>query len=270
VPLADDFDGLLVDFDGVVWVGKEPVPGSPEALNALREAGKRLVFLTNNPSKVPADYAERLGELGVEGIAPEQVVTAGVVAARLAREAAGEGGKVFVVGAPALKQLIAGSGLELIGEGEPAEAAAVVVSAHVDFDYRELRGAKRAIDAGATLVGSSRDKTMPMTGGEWPGSGAVLAAVETATGAVAEIAGKPERHMFEIGLEAMDGVDRGRVAMVGDRLSSDIAGGHGAGLATILVLSGTSGTGAGGGSERIEDANPAPDHVVADLAAIVG
>jgi HAD superfamily hydrolase (TIGR01450 family) len=276
MPLADDFDGLLVDFDGVVWIGKEPIAGSPAALNALAAAGKRLVFVTNNPSKLPAAYAERLGEIGVEGIAPEQVVTAGVVAARLACEAAGEGGKVFVVGAPALKELVAGAGPELIGEGDPAEAAVVVVSAHPGFDYRELRGAKRALDAGAKLIGSSRDKTMPMTGGEWPGTGAVLAAVETASGAVAEIAGKPEHHIFDLGLEAMGGVDRGRVAMVGDRLSSDIAGGHGAGLATILVLTGTSGisgtgrSGGGGGSESLEGADPAPDHVVSNLAAIAG
>jgi phosphoglycolate/pyridoxal phosphate phosphatase family enzyme len=269
VALTDQFDAFLVDFDGVVWIGRDPVPGSPQALNALRAAGKRLVFVTNNPSRLPAAYAERLAGLGVADVSPEQVVTAGVVAARLAREAAGAGGKVYVVGAPALKELVAGEGLELVGEGEPAEAAAVVVSAHPGFDYAELRGAKRALDAGAALIGSSRDRTMPMTGGEWPGSGAVLAAVETATGARAEIAGKPAGHIFEIALAALGDLDRGRVAMVGDRLSSDIAGGHAAGLATVLVLSGTTGSG-GGGSEELEGADPAPDVVVDDLAALVG
>jgi phosphoglycolate/pyridoxal phosphate phosphatase family enzyme len=269
VPLADRFDGFLVDFDGVVWVGRDPVRGSPEALNELRAAGKGLVFVTNNPSRLPAAYAEKLAGFGVEA-EPEQIVTAGMAAARLAVEAAGEGGPVYVVGAAALHELVAAAGAELVGEGEPAAARAVVVSAHPGFDYGELRGAKRALDAGAALIATSRDRTMPMSGGEWPGTGAVLAAVETATGARAEIAGKPERHLFDLALAALGGVDRSRVAMVGDRLSSDVAGGHGAGLSTVLVLSGTSGEGEGGGSERLEDADPAPDFVLPDLAALLG
>ncbi|HET9591673.1 MAG TPA: HAD family hydrolase, partial [Solirubrobacterales bacterium] len=81
MPLADRFDGLLIDLDGVVWVGREPVPGSPEALRALLESGKRIVFVTNNPGRPPEAYAERLGELGVE-VGPEHIVTAGMVAAR--------------------------------------------------------------------------------------------------------------------------------------------------------------------------------------------
>ena len=64
--LADDFDGFLIDLDGVVWIGREPVPGSPETLAALLAAGKRIVFVTNNPAKFPAAYAERLRGLGVE------------------------------------------------------------------------------------------------------------------------------------------------------------------------------------------------------------
>ena len=76
--LADDFDGLLVDLDGVVWIGREPVPGSIETLAALLAAGKEIVFVTNNPGKPPAAYAERLRDAGVE-VADEQIVTAGIV-----------------------------------------------------------------------------------------------------------------------------------------------------------------------------------------------
>ena len=121
----------------------------------------------------------------------------------------------------------------------------VVVSGLRDFTYMTLLGAKQALDAGAALVATSRDPTMPMPGGEWPGTGAVLAAVEVASGKKAEIAGKPEHHLFDLALSRIP--DAKRVAMIGDRLSSDIAGGHAAGLDTILVLSGTSGS--GGGSE---------------------
>jgi HAD superfamily hydrolase (TIGR01450 family) len=259
VALADAFDGLLIDLDGVVWIGREPVPGSPEALAALLAAGKRITFVTNNPSRPPAAYAERLQGMGVE-VGPEQIVTAGMVAARLAGDAAGPDGSAFVISRAPLKEMVAAAGVTVL-EGEAGrDASVVVVSGHRDFDYAALLTAKLALDRGAALIATSRDPTMPMPGGEWPGTGAILAAVETASGRVAEIAGKPERHLFEIALEAIGG---GRVAMVGDRVSSDIEGGRRAGLETILVLSGTT------TRERAQAAEPRPDHVVDDLAALL-
>lgn len=260
MPLADRFDGLLVDLDGVVWIGREPVPGSPEALQALQAAGKRLVFVTNNPGKHPAAYAERLGELGVEAGA-EQIVTAGMVVARLAGEAAGSSGSAFVIGAAALKEMVAATGARVLEGDEGSEADAVVVSGHRGFDYGELLTAKRALDRGAALFATSHDPTMPFPGGEVPGTGAVLAAVETASGRRAEIAGKPERHLFEMAREALGECES--VAMVGDRLSSDIAGGTRAGLETILVLSGTT------TREEAAAARPAPDFVLESLSGLL-
>jgi HAD superfamily hydrolase (TIGR01450 family) len=265
VPLSDDFDGFLIDLDGVVWIGRDPIPGSAEALAALLAAGKRIAFVTNNPGREPAEYADRLASLGVE-VGPEQVVTAGIVAARLAAQAAGEGGPVFVIGAAALKRLVEEAGARLVGAEQAPEAAAVLVSGHRDFDYAELLASKRALDAGAALFATSRDPTLPRPGGEWPGTGAILAAVEVASGKRAEIGGKPEHHLFDLALAAIPSAER--VAMVGDRLSSDIAGGNAAGLSTILVLSGTSGEG-GGGSEDLANADPQPDHVLPNLEALL-
>jgi HAD superfamily hydrolase (TIGR01450 family) len=272
VALADRFDGLLIDLDGVVWIGREPVPGSAEALRALLEAGKRLVFVTNNPGRPPAAYAERLRGLGVE-VGEEQIVTAGMVVARLAGEAAGEGGGAFVIGASALKEMVAATGARLLEGKEAWGADVVVVSGHRDFDYDELLAAKRALDHGATLLATSHDPTMPYPGGELPGTGAVLAAVEVASGRRAEIAGKPERHLFEMALEALDCSFTGdsnekeqskrRVAMIGDRVSSDIEGGRRAGLETVLVLSGTT------SREEAEAADPAPDFLLDDLAGLL-
>lgn len=257
--LADEFDGLLIDLDGVVWIGREPVPGSPETLRALLESGKELAFVTNNPSRPPARYAERLSGMGVE-VAAERIVTAGIVAARLAGEAAGRVG-AFVIGATALKEMVAESGAALV-DGEAARAAdVVVVSGHRGFDYAELLTAKLALDGGAVLIATSHDPTMPMPGGAWPGTGAILAAVETASGRSAQIAGKPERPLFEMAVEAI-GRPR-RVAMVGDRIASDIDGGRAAGLATVLVLTGSS------GREDAEAAQPPPDHVLDSLAGLV-
>jgi glycerol 3-phosphatase-2 len=262
--LADEFDGLLVDLDGVVWVGHEPIAGAAEALRKLREHGKRFVFVTNNPGKAADTYAKRLGDAGVE-VGAEQVVTAGEATARLAAERVGREGSAFVIGAPAFHQAVAAAGLTLVedapaGKGA-AEAEAVIVSGHRGFNYQELLSATRALQRGAALFATSRDPTLPMPGGAWPGTGAVLAAVETASGARAEIGGKPERHLFELARARIG--DAERVAIVGDRIASDIEGGRRAGLMTILVLSGAT------SREEAEAAAPAPDHVIASLAELL-
>ena len=258
--VADEFDGFLVDLDGVVWVGREPVPGSAEALRALIESGKEIVFVTNNPGRPPATYAERLREAGVP-VADDRIVTAGVATARLAAEVVGAGATAFAIGAPAFHATVAAAGLRLL-EGEDGRGAdAVLVSGHRGFDYEELLTATLALQAGARLFATSHDPTLPMPGGAWPGTGSILAAVETASGARAEIGGKPERHLFDQA-RALIG-DAERVAMVGDRVSSDIEGGRRAGLATILVLSGAS------SRQEAAAADPPPDLVLDDLAALL-
>jgi HAD superfamily hydrolase (TIGR01450 family) len=257
--LADEFDGLLVDLDGVVWIGREMVPGSAEALRELIVAGIEVVFVTNNPGKPATEYARRLTEAGVE-VGPERIVTAGESTAALAAERCGAGARAFAIGAPAFHDSVAAAGLELL-EGEGGrEADAVIVSGHRGFDYEELLTAALALQGGAALFATSRDPTLPMPGGAWPGTGAVLAAVETASGATAEIGGKPEPHLFELARGRIGGAER--VAMVGDRVSSDIEGGRRAGLETILVLSGASSRG------QAEAAAPAPDRIVENLAAL--
>lgn len=272
--LADRFDGFLVDLDGVVWEGRELLPGAVEALNSLLEGNKEIVFVTNNSVRTPEKYAERLREAGVE-VADERVVTGGVATAHLAAERAGAGKGAFVIGAPDFKAAVAAAGLRLL-DGEAGMAAdAVVVSAHREFDYAELLTATRALQAGASLFGTSRDPTLPMPGGAWPGTGATLAAVETASGATAEIGGKPEPHLFDLAQQRLrcsfppnnrEKEQRSRlerVAMVGDRISSDIEGGRRAGLATILVLCGAT------SREEAKSAAPPPDHIVDDLAGLL-
>jgi glycerol 3-phosphatase-2 len=258
--LTEKFDGFLVDLDGVVWIGREPVPGAAEALRTLIDGGKEIVFVTNNPARPPSTYVERLREMGVP-VLDGHVVTAGVVTAELAAAAAGKGGTAFVIGAPGFKDTVRETGLELL-EGEAArQADAVLVSGHRDFDYEELLTATLAMQGNAGLFATSRDPTLPMPGGAWPGTGSILAAVETASGATAEIGGKPERHLFERACALIPGADR--VAMVGDRLASDIEGGHRAGLETVLVLSGAS------SRAEAEAADPRPNHVVEDLAGLL-
>jgi glycerol-1-phosphatase len=260
VALADQFDGFLIDLDGVVWVGRDLIPGAAEALRALIDAGKEVVFVTNNSVRQPAAYAGYLREAGIP-IDDDRVVTAGASTAQLAAERVGAGGTAFVIGAPGFKETVAAAGLALL-EGEAARSAdAVVVSGHREFDYAELLTATFALRAGASLFGTSRDPTLPMPGGAWPGTGATLAAVETASGKTAEIGGKPERHLFEQARALIP--DAGRVAMIGDRLASDIEGGRRAGLPTILVLSGAC------SREEAEEADPPPDQVIDDLRGLL-
>ena len=258
--LADEFDGLLIDLDGVVWVGREPIPGAAETLRTLIETGKEIVFVTNNPARPPATYAERLRSAGIP-VTDERVVTAGTVTVQLAVERVGSGGSAFVIGAPGFRETAREAGLELL-DGEAGRSAdAVLVSGHRGFDYEELLTATLALQGGAVLFATSRDPTLPMPGGAWPGTGAVLAAVETASGATAEIGGKPERHLFDQARALIAGAER--VAMVGDRLASDIEGGQRAGLETILVLSGAS------SREQAESATSSPDHVLDDLTGLL-
>ena len=260
MPLAEQFDGFLVDLDGVAWIGRDPVPGAAAALRALIDRGKEIVFVTNNPARPPCTYVERLREMGVP-VADGRVVTAGVVTAELAAAKCGQGSSAFVIGAPGFKETVAAASLELL-EGEAArQADAVLVSGHRDFDYEELLTATLALQADAGLFATSRDPTLPMPGGAWPGTGAILAAVETASGVTAEIGGKPERHLFEQACALVPGA--ARIAMVGDRLASDIEGGRRAGLGTILVLSGAS------SRAEAEAADPPPDHVIEDLSGLL-
>jgi glycerol-1-phosphatase len=260
VALADHFDGLLVDLDGVVWIGREMVPGAAEALAHLLADEMEIVFVTNNSVKPPSAYAARLREAGIE-IADDRVLTGGVTTARLAAERVGPGGTAFVIGAPGFKETVAAAGLKPL-DGEAAESAdVVVVSAHREFDYAELLTATRALQGGAALFGTSRDPTLPMPGGAWPGTGATLAAVETASGKRAVTGGKPEPHLFD---QASDLIPKAsRVAIVGDRIASDIVGGQRAGLVTVLVLTGAC------TRADAEAADPPPDHVIDDLSGLL-
>jgi HAD superfamily hydrolase (TIGR01450 family) len=259
VPLADEYDGFLIDLDGVVWIGSDLIPGAAETLRELAERGTDFVFVTNNPGRPRAFYAERLREAGIE-VGEDRIVTAGESTARLAAEIAGPGGSAFVIGADAFHESVASEGLEVVDGDAAREADIVVVSGHREFDYEELLTATLALQRGARLVATSRDPTLPMPGGPWPGTGAVLAAVETASGASAGIGGKPEHHLFDLARERLG--EPGRVAMVGDRVASDIEGGRRAGLDTVLVLSGaTEGDDPAGAA--------AADHVIDDLTGLL-
>jgi glycerol-1-phosphatase len=255
-----DFDGLIVDLDGVVWLGTTAVPGSVAAIAELRARGIRLLFLTNDPRGSRAEYAARLSALGVRAEESE-IVTSGSALAGLVREREGVGRTAFVIGSPSLNLELAKAGLERLHGDAGRSAEIVAVGGHDGFNYEELRIATQAVRHGARLYATGRDATFPMPDGPWPGTGAVLASVEVAGGKTAITAGKPERYIFDIARSLLAGCHR--VAIVGDNLAADISGGKRAGLTTVLVLTGTS------HRSDVGDAEVSPDIVLPDLAALI-
>jgi HAD superfamily hydrolase (TIGR01450 family) len=263
MPLASHvaaYDHLLVDLDGTLWVEDEPVPGAARALQTVREAGMGVAFLTNDPAHHPEEYVRKLWRLGFQA-ALDEVVTVGA-AVQYLLAGGGGGGTAFVIGGASIARHVTEAGLRVVN-GTPfaTRAEVVVVSGHHEFDYAQLRTAIQAVLRGARLIGTSRDATFPMGDGPWPGSGAVLAAVETGAGRLADaIAGKPEPGMYET---ALDRLGAGRALVVGDRLEIDVAGARRAGLDSALVLT-------GGDPHPAEDPDgPTPTHVAESFATLI-
>jgi HAD superfamily hydrolase (TIGR01450 family) len=259
-PAIARYDHVLLDLDGCLWVGDDPLDGAAGAVAALREAGKGIAFLTNDVRHAPEEFVRKLWRLGFQA-SVDEIVTCGA-ALQFVLADRGEGGAAFVIGSQALVDHVADAGMRIVNNTEFATRADVVVAAgHDAFDYRELRIATQAVLRGAELIGVTRDRTFPMPDGPWPGSGAILAAVEQATGRRAErTVGKPEPDMYAA---ARDRLGEGRYLAVGDRLDIDVEGARRAGIDSALVLTGIT------GHAEAKAATPRPTHVADSLAALV-
>src|SRR6185503_8896894 len=233
--------------------------GAAEAVTALREAGTSLLFLTNDVRHAPEEFVRKLWRLGFQA-AVSEVVTVGSTIQYLLSER--EGGAAFVVGSQALVDHVAEAGLRIVNRTEFASRAdVVVVGAHEQLTYDEIRIAAQAVRRGAELIGATRDATFPMPDGPWPATGAVLAAIETAAGREADrIAGKPEPPMYEA---ARDRLGAGRCLAVGDRLEIDVLGAQRAGIDAALVLTG------GATHAEARAADPPPTLVAESLSSLV-
>lgn len=230
------YDGLIVDLDGVVWLGGAPIEGVAQAIAQLRSGGVRIVFLTNDPQQSAGRQAQRLTAIGIPTSADEVVTACSATAVLLGAREDLRGARTLVIGADALRGELADAGFVILSREEARDAAVVVVGGHERFDHRDLRAAMRAIEAGASLFATGRDPFVPGPSGPEPGTGAIVAAIETATGATAVITGKPDPRMFAIARGRLG--DCKNVAVVGDNLATDIVGARRAGLQSILVLSG--------------------------------
>jgi HAD superfamily hydrolase (TIGR01450 family) len=257
--LVASYDHVLLDLDGCVWVGDAPTPGAVEAVAELRKAGKGLAFLTNDVWRTAEELVQKLWSMGFQAALDEVVTPGGALQHLLAEEHAA--GSAVVVGSPALVRHVSDAGLRIVnGTDIVSRADVVVVGAHEALSYDELRDATQAVLSGARLIGANRDRVFPMPGGPWPSSGSVLAAVEYATGAVAETLGKPSPRLFAT---ALDRLGAGRSLMVGDRIESDLHGAQAAGLDAALVLTGVA------TREDAEAVEPPPVAVAETLATLL-
>jgi HAD superfamily hydrolase (TIGR01450 family) len=235
-PLAGSYDHLLLDLDGCVWVGEEATERATQAVAALREAGKGIAFVTNDGRHSAEEHVRKLWRLGFQASVEEVVTVGGALQFHLAERYGERRAAAVVVGSPSLHRHVEQAGLRIVnGTAFASRAEVVAVGAHDGFDYDELREAVQAATRGAAVVTAGRDATFPMPDGPWPGTGAVVAAIEAAAAVRAENVGKPEAPIVRA---ALDRLGAGRALFVGDRVDSDLGAAANAGIDGALVLTG--------------------------------
>lgn len=228
------YQAYLFDLDGTIYLGDALLPGAADTIAALRAAGCRTIFLSNNPTKTRQQYAEKLTRLGIPTTVDDVINSSWVLAQWLEREA--PGARVFAVGEEPLLHDLRDAGFRL--SDQAGEIDVVVASFDRTFTYRKLQIAFDAIRAGARLVATNPDRFCPVPGGGEPDCAAIIAAIEACTGARCEaIVGKPSPIMVATVMDLLK-LPAAQCIMVGDRLETDIQMGIDAGMATCLVLTG--------------------------------
>lgn len=258
-PIAVRYDQFIFDLDGTVWIGGEPTPGAVETVGALRQAGKQVAFATNDPRSATEDYVTRLWGIGIQASLADVVTVGGAVQHLLAETRSGR--TAFVIGTPSLRRHVSDAGLRVLNGTDLASRAEVVIVAGTEqLVYDDLRTATLAVRRGADFLATGRDPTYPQPDGLWPGTGAILAAVEFASGRSAEIVGKPEPQLL---LTALDRLGEGSTLVVGDRVDSDLLAAAAANLDAALVLTG------GALRSDVEQLDPRPIAVADSLSDLL-
>ena len=243
---------VVLDLDGVVWLADRAIPGSSGAVARLRADGHRVLFLTNNSNPTLAELTAKLAGVGIPAEA-EDVLSSAATAASLLEP----GSTALVCAGEGVREALRHRGVIEVTDGSVPDA--VVVGLTLAFDYAQLRAASVAIRHGARFVATNDDATYPTPDGPIPGSGSLVAAVATASGQPAEIAGKP----YPATVERIKGLTGGEaLTVVGDRPDTDGLLAQRLGARFALVLTGVT-------TAADLPVSPAPDLVAHDLAAAV-
>jgi len=249
------YHAFLLDIDGVLVRGGEPIPGAAEAVEALQARG-RCLLLSNNSSRSRAGLAQRLGDLGFT-FKPEAVVPSSYVVARWLSETEGAS-PVWTIGEAGLAKELVLAGHRIVS---PNEAEWLVVGISWNFQYSMLTDALRFLLDGGRYVATNTDGTFPTPEGPSPGAGAIVGAIQGMGFQPHAVIGKPSPIAYRIALEHVD-TPKKAVLMIGDRLGTDILGAKNAGLDSALVLTGIS------CREEMKGQGIRPTWIAEDLAAL--
>jgi len=248
-----DARGVLFDLDGVVYLGSTPLPGAQAVFDWLEQNSRPFCLVTNNSTRTPRQYQERLRAMGIR-VPLSTVFTSALATAQFLKRQYPRGAGVYVIGEAGLREALADDGF-WIDEKQPS---VVCVGLDQELTYAKLQTACLAIRAGARFIGTNPDRTLPTEIGLVPGNGATLTALRTCTDVDPLVIGKPSATMIDLAIERI-GVPKDATVIIGDRLDTDIEAGAAAGITTVLVLTGV---------HRLEDVPRfpvAPDFVVDNL-----
>ena len=225
---------FLLDLDGVVYTGNTPIPGAAEFVRFLRDSGRKFVCITNNSTLTGTQFAAKLAGMGIEADETHLLTSPQATAIYLREHLRlAPGARVFPIGEEGLVRALLEEGYRLVDR----DAQVVVCGLDRRLTYDRLMRACFAINAGATLVATNPDLSLPTERGLLPGNGATIAYLQTATGVTATVIGKPEATMLQLAMERV-GATPVETAMIGDGLLTDMAAAHRAGTTAILVLTG--------------------------------
>ena len=253
------FRGYVFDLDGTVYLGDALLPTAGATITHLRTAGCRAVFLSNNPTHAPEEYAAKLTRLGLPTPVEDVLVSTQVLVRFLEERMPGAG--LFVIGEPPLVRALAAAGFRITDQAETTDA--VIASFDRTFAYPKLQVAFDAIRAGARFFATNGDRYCPVPGGGEPDAAAIIAAVEACTGVSCEaIVGKPSRHTSEAILAKLD-LPPGECLMTGDRLETDVRMGLDAGMAAALALTGAT------TAEMLRGSSVMPTYVIRRLSDLL-
>lgn len=247
------FRAVLFDLDGVVYLGSTPLPGAAAIFKWMDRTDRPYCLVTNNSTKTPAQYQEKLRAMGVE-VPIRTVFTSALATARYLLKQYPAGTAIFRIGEVGLTEALVEAGFRLVVDGPEL----VCVGLDQDLTYAKLQTACLAIRAGAPFIATNPDRTLPTEIGLVPGCGSILAALQTCTDVAPMVIGKPSATMIDLAIELL-GVTKEETAIIGDRLDTDIEAGAAAGIATVLVLTGVHHL------ADIPSFPVAPDYVVDDL-----
>lgn len=252
--------GVLIDLDGVIWHGTRPIPGAPEAVKRIKDAGIQVRFVSNNSGVGVEGLFNRLVKMGVPA-EPEEVLAASEVLARVIARKESRA-TVYLIGSSAFKRELEERGLRVIDEPEEIDYLTdfVVISADREISFTKLTRALRCLAKGAAFAAPNVDPIYPSSDGILPGTGAFVAAVSAMVKREPDImVGKPNPQMLLEAAKSME-LPPSECLMVGDSLGSDLAAAENAGIRSVLVLSGTA------SADDLNNSSYRPEAVIDSIA----